>query len=291
LDSSQISSVISNTINEMFYKIFSSIDNSLYSVLDDLTFINSDILNDDYFIDIFGLSSKNGILLIANSLIFGYLIYYGFKLILSYLGVTQVERPIQFLLKLTIYSICINFSLFICDEIIYIISIISSSIRQVGEYLFNTEICFSNIIIKLNSVISINENIDIFSLDGIIKSLISISLLNLVINYAVRYVLVKVFVLISPFAILSLCNKNTSVLFNSWIKSFLSLTLVQVFVSIILLLIFSLNISSNSVLSKFILIGALFILIKANGYVKEILGGIGSDVNMGINNLKSMIIK
>jgi len=291
LDSSQISSVISNTINEMFYKIFSSIDNSLYSVLDDLTFINSDILNDDYFIDIFGLSSKNGILLIANSLIFGYLIYYGFKLILSYLGVTQVERPIQFLLKLTIYSICINFSLFICDEIIYIISIISSSIRQVGEYLFNTEICFSNIIIKLNSVISINENIDIFSLDGIIKSLISISLLNLVINYAVRYVLVKVFVLISPFAILSLCNKNTSILFNSWIKSFLSLMLVQVFVSIILLLIFSLNISSNKMFSKFILIGALFILIKANGYVKEMLGGIGTDVNIGITNLKSMMIK
>ena len=291
MDSSQISSVISTTINEMFYKIFSSIDNSLYSVLDDLTFINSDILNDDYFIDIMGLSSKNGILLIANSLIFGYLIYYGLKLLLSYLGVTQVERPIQFLLKLTICSICINFSLFICDEIIYFISIISSSIRQVGEYLFNTQICFSNIIIKLNSVISINEYIDIFSLDGIVKSLISISLLNLVINYAVRYVLIKVFVLISPFAILSLCNKNTSILFNSWIKSFLSLMFVQVFVSIILLLVFSLNISSNQMLSKFILIGALFILIKANGYVKEMLGGIGTDVNMGINSLKSMMTK
>lgn len=93
MDSSQISSVISTTINEMFYKIFSSIDNSLYSDLDDFTFINSDILNDQYFIDIFGLSSRNGILLIANSLVFGYLLYYSFKLLLSHLGVTQVERP------------------------------------------------------------------------------------------------------------------------------------------------------------------------------------------------------
>lgn len=291
MDSSEISSIISNTINEMFYKIFSSIDNSLYAVLDDFTFINSDILNDTYFIDIFGISSKNGILLIANSLVLGYLIYYGFKLILAHLGVTQVERPGQFILKIIIYSICMNFSLFICDQIIYIISLISSSIRQVGENLFDTKICFSTIITELNSIISINENLDIFSLDGIVKSLISVSLLNLVITYAVRYVLIKVFVLLSPFAILSLCNKSTSILFNSWIKSFLSLMFIQIFVAIILLLIFSLDISSDNIFSKFILIGAIFILIKANGYIKEMLGGISTDVNMGISNLKSMMTK
>lgn len=291
MNSSEISSIISNTINEMFSKIFSSIDNSLYTVLDDFTFIDSDILNDEYFIDIFGLSSKQGILLIANSLVLGYLIYYAFKLLLSHLGITQIEKPGQFILKIIIYSICMNFSLFICDEIIYIISMISSSIRQVGENLFNSKICFSELIVKLNSVISIDQNLDIFSLDGIIKSLISVGLLNLVIAYAVRYVLIKVFVILSPFAILSLCNKSTSILFNSWIKSFLSLMLVQVFVSVILLLIFSLNVSSNNTFSKFILIGAIFILIKANTYIKEMLGGISCDVNMGINNFKSMMMK
>lgn len=291
MDSSQISSVISSTINDMFYKIFASIDNSLYATLDDFTFINSDILNDDYFIDIFGLSSKNGILLIANSLIFGYLIYYAFKLMLSHLGVTQVERPGSFILKLILCAICMNFSLFICDKIIYLVSIISVAIRQVGENLFHTKICFSELIKQLNSVISINESLDIFSLDGIIKSLVSVGLLNLVVTYAIRYVLIKVFVFLSPFAILSLSNKNTSILFNSWIKSFLSLMLVQVFVSIILLLVFSLNFSSNNVFSKFILIGAIFVLIKANNYTKEMLGGIGSDIGIGISNLKSMMIK
>lgn len=272
MDSSQISSIISTTINEMFYKIFSSIDNSLYSILDEFTFIDSDILNNEYFIDIFGISSQEGILLIANALVLGYLLYYSFKLLLSHLGVTQVERPGQFIFKLLLCSICMNFTLFICDEIIYIISLISSSIRQVGENLFDTKICFSNLITKLNSIISINESLDIFSIDGIIKSLISVSLLNLVITYAVRYMLVKVFVILSPFAVLSLSNKSTSILFNAWIKSFLSLLLVQVFVSIILLLIFSLDISANNAFSKFILIGAIFILIKANSYIKEMLG-------------------
>lgn len=291
LDSSQISSIISSTINEMFYKIFSSIDNSIYSVLDDFTFINTDILNDKYFSNIFGSSSKSGILLIANALVFGYLLYYAFKLLLSHLGVTQVERPAQFILKLILYTLCMNFSLFICEEIIYLISIISSSIRQVGENLYKNPICFSELITELNSVVSINENLEIFSLDGIIKSIISVGLLNLVITYAVRYVLIKVFVFLSPFTILSLCNKSTSILFKSWFKSFISLMLVQVFVALILLLIFSLDFASGNTFSKFILIGAIFILIKANTYVKEMLGGISSDVGMGMGNLKGMMMK
>jgi len=291
LDSSQISSIISSTINEMFYKIFSSIDNSIYSVLDDFTFISTDILSDKYFSSIFGSSSKTGILLIANALVFGYLLYYAFKLLLSHLGVTQVERPAQFILKLIIYTICMNFSLFICEEIINLVSLISGSIRQVGENLYKNPICFAELIKELNSLISIGESLEFFSLDGIIKSIISVGLLNLVITYAVRYVLIKVFVFISPFAILSLCNKSTSILFKSWFKSFISLMVVQIFVAIILLLIFSLDFKTNNAFSKFILIGAILILIKANTYVREILGGISSDVSMGLGNFKSMIMK
>lgn len=292
MNSSEISSVISSTINEMFYKIFSSIDNNLYSSLDDFTFINSNILNDSYFSDIFGLTSTEGILLISNALIMGYLIYYAFRLLFSYLGITEVEHPSKFIFKLIICSICMNFSLFICDEIIYLVSLISNSIRQVGESLFDCKICFSTLITKLNSTLSINDNnLDIFSLDGIIKSIISVGLLNLVITYAVRYVLIKVFVILSPFAFLSSCNKSTSILFKSWIKSFLSLLLIQVFVSIILLLIFSLKISSDNIFSKFIIIAAIFILIKSNHYVREMLGGISSDVNLGLNNFKSIISK
>ena len=43
--------------------------------------------------------------------------------------------------------------------------------------------------------------------------------------------------------------------------------------------------------SKFILIGAIFILIRANNYIREMLGGIGFDVNMNMANLKSMMMK
>lgn len=292
MDSSNITSTISSSINYMFNNIISSIDNNLYSTLDDFTFINSNILNDEYFYNIFGVNNSNGILLVANSLIAGYLIYYSIKLILSRLEITEVERPFHFIFKLILCAICMNFSFFICDELIYFISLVSNLIRDIGENLFKTQICFSNLILKLNNILSNSENnLNIFSIDGIIKSLISLGLLNLVITYSIRYVLIKIFVLLSPFCFLSLCNKNTSILFKAWIKSFLSLLIVQIFVSIILLLIFSLNLKSNTISSKLILFAAISILIKANGYVREMLGGISTEASMSINNLRSSLIK
>lgn len=292
MDSSNVSNIIISTINNIFSQIFSSIDNDIYVILDDFTFINSNILNDNYFSKLFGSSSKNGILLICNALIFGFLLYYSFKLIFSHLGITESESPSKFIFKLIIFGICMNFSLFICEQIIYINSLVSNALRQVGENLYNFEICFSTLVQKLNSIISIDkDNLNILSLDGIFKTLISFGMLSLVLTYSVRYILVKVFILISPFAFLSLCTKSTSIFFKSWFKSFLSLLLIQDFVAIVLLLIFSLDLSPTNLFSKFILIAAIFILTKSNTYIKEIIGGISTDFSMGINNLKGMFYK
>ena len=71
---SNVSEIIIETINTILQNLFSSIDNSLYSILDDITFISSDILNDKYFDKIFGTSTSNGILLIANSLLIGFIL-------------------------------------------------------------------------------------------------------------------------------------------------------------------------------------------------------------------------
>ena len=54
MDQSNITQTILNTINYIFETLLSSIDNRLYGILDDLTFVNSDILHDNYFSKIFG---------------------------------------------------------------------------------------------------------------------------------------------------------------------------------------------------------------------------------------------
>ena len=98
LENSEVNIVqtITETINNLFSNLFSSIDNSLYSILDDLLFINSDILENKYMDKIFG-SSTSGLLLICNSLLLGFCIYYGIKLLLSYITFSEIQRPNQFI--------------------------------------------------------------------------------------------------------------------------------------------------------------------------------------------------
>ena len=43
-----LTDVIIKTINSIFQTLFSSIDNSIYSFLDDIVFINTDILNESF---------------------------------------------------------------------------------------------------------------------------------------------------------------------------------------------------------------------------------------------------
>ena len=89
-----ITQTIIDTINTIFENLFSSIDNNLYSVLDDITFISSDILHDKNFENIFGTNTTNGILLIANSLLLAYILYYAIKYLLSHLTFVRNRKSI-----------------------------------------------------------------------------------------------------------------------------------------------------------------------------------------------------
>ena len=165
-----VTETIINTINTIFENLFSSIDNNLYSVLDDITFISTDILNDSNFERIFGTNTTNGILLISNSLLIGIILYYGIKLLLANFTYTQVEMPSQFIFKLIIFGICMNSSYFIIGQLIGIVSNISQAIRDVGEEIFGKNICFQELITTINNTAAINTTtIDVFSMDGLLK--------------------------------------------------------------------------------------------------------------------------
>lgn len=282
---------ITETINNLFSNLFSSIDNSLYSVLDDLLFINSDILNNKYMDKIFG-SSTSGLLLISNSLIVGFCIYYVFKLLLSYITFSETQRPNQFIFKLVLCAISMNFSLFIIQIIINITSNISLAIREVGEMVFNKNICLTSFIQEINSNIYLeNTTLDLFTVAGLSKSLISIGLLNLAISYSLRYIMIKVFIFLTPFAFTSLINSSTAWIFKSWFKLFLSMLALQIIVPIILLIAFSIDFNSNDMFSKLIYIGSVYSLIKANSYIREFMGGLSTDVNIGLSGVRNLIGK
>jgi hypothetical protein len=284
-NNSNITSTIITTINTILENLFASIDNNLYTILDDITFISSDIINDSYFEKLLGTSASNGLLVIANSLLFGFILYYAIKLLFSHFTYNRIETPSQFVLKCIIFCICINSSYFIIEQVLNLTSYISLAIRGIGEDLFNKNICFSELILDINNFISIKtSSLDIFSLDGIIKATLTMSLLNLVFTYSFRYVMVKIFILLTPFAFLSLLLQSTSWFFKSWSRNLFSLLFIQVIVSIVLLILFSMDYSSGNLIVKFIYVGAIYSLIKANSFVREFIGGVSTSFTQNVNN-------
>ena len=280
-----ITQTIINTINSIFEMLFSSIDNNLYSVLDKITFINSDILTDKNFENIFGTSTSNGILLIANSLLLGFILYYGFKYLMSHITYQRVDSPFSFIIKIIIFGICMNFSFFILQFLLDLNSNISLAIRSLGKNLFGSELSFSELINKINTNISIDtSSLNIFSVDGLIKSTLSLSLLNLVFSYSFRYIMVKVFILLAPFAFLSLSLDSTSWFFKSWLKNLFSLLFIQIIVSLVLLILFSLDFSSSNLLNKFVYVGGIYRLIKANSFVREFIGGVSTNISQSVKS-------
>lgn len=158
-----------------------------------------------------------------------------------------------------------------------------------GEDLFGKEISFITFTNELKK--TLNNNSDIFSLDGILASTLYISSFSLVINFALRYVLMKILIVLSPFVFLCLINQTTEGFFKSWLKCFFSLLILQVIVAIILLLSFTLaKETSNELLNNILLVGAISALLKANQFVRELIGGLGINANIstGISSIKSM---
>ena len=70
----------------------------------------------------------------------------------------QTERPFQFIFKLFIFALIINFSYTICFGIINFTNLISSSIQELGKDVVHSSISFSELINKLNNKISISAS-------------------------------------------------------------------------------------------------------------------------------------
>lgn len=283
------SNTILSTINELFSSMFSSIDNSIYDALDKIAFIDTNIINSTQFEKLFGTSSNTGILVVANALLIGFLLYFAVRYLLSSFAIVESQNPYQFLIKLIMVGICMNCSFFVCEQVINLNSLISSAIREVGKSFLNYDICFTNLINISDSIIFIEENTsNIFSIDGIIKTVLSIGFLNLIFLYSVRYILIKVFILISPFAILTLCQRSTSPLFKSWLKCLISLLSIELFASLILIVAFSINYSSINIISKLLFMGSIFALTKINNYVRDFIGGITIDTYHSMTGMRAL---
>lgn len=282
LNQSDIVNIIIQTINTIFGNLFSSIDNNIYLNLDNLVFVDSSLISKSMFEKLLGGNGKNGLLYLVDSMIFGLALFYVIRYYYFNIIDTTVERPGQFFFKLLIFTLLVNSSYFLLEQFLNILSFLSLSIQEIGKDIIGHNIDFSELITTLNKVIvSDSTESNIFSLDGLIKSFVSVGLVSLLFSYSLRYVLLQVLLLFSPFSILSLISTSTSWIFKSWFKSLISLFLIQIFIPLILIVIFSVD--NNE---KILYVGGIYALMKINDFIKEMFGGISFTV---FSNVSSML--
>ena len=292
-NTSEIVSIVLEVINSICSNLLSSIDETIFPLLDKLVFIDSNIFSTGHkFNKLLNNSPSNGVLILANCLFTAFILYYAGRLIIANLTATQIESPSKFFMRAFLSGIAMNYSLSICKFLITTTSLISTFFCALGKNIFSKEISFETLLSLLDN--SNFGNVDILSLNGILSAVLSFSSFALILSFAFRYILVEVLIILSPFAILCTMNTCTTGFFKSWFKSLLSLLILQVIISIMLLIPYTLLKENNDVLfNKVLLVGSIMALLKSNQFVKEFIGGIGIGTNFqsGISGIRSLISK
>lgn len=282
------SEIILDILNNMFSSLFSSIDNTIYSLLDNIVFLDASSIITNSIENLF-FSDKFNLLILSNILIGCVFTYRIIRIVLSIYTSQDTELPYFYILKSVVIIICMNCCLFICEQILEINYLITQYLMELGKYLFDEQISFLSFSNIINSYISSTNEFNIFSIEGIIQSLVTFGSITLLLSYILRYILIKLLIICSPFAFLCLLHDNLHIYFYNWIKYLMLLLLTQNFICIALYLPHILDFD-NSLYSKFLIIGTILFLYQLNNYIKEFMGGFSISNNVGVSSsiLRSM---
>lgn len=281
-----LTELICDSVNSIFFKFFSSIDNSICSNLDNILFINSDMLNNFKFQQFFDENSPNNLLIIVNILIIGIVSFYAINYVVAHLIYSKVDSPYQFIFKCIIFISCSYSSFWLCSQAISFTSLITDIIKDIGYNITGNNINFATLIDSINSNLYTSLQIfDIFTFDGLIKFVFSIITVYILFIFSVRYIMCMFLILISPFAFLSLVNNKLDGFFKSWLKQYMEVLFIQIFVSLILITSFCVDFSYSDILSKINYISTLFIISKCNTNIKLIFSNIYNYSNNKLNDI------
>ena len=265
-----------NNLNIIAEKMFKSVETQVFKTLDEIVLIGTDILQNEPLKNIFYDNNVNGLIIIANSLITFFLIYYVLSNLICMYNGNKVPNIASYIIRLIFISLLVNSSYFICEQILNIFEIFTNSIDIFASELVNQKITFENL---KEVIVSINDfmNSDLLSLNGIIKGMISFGAVSVLINFAIRYVTVIFLIVISPFAFVSLASDISSEVFKTWIKLLSTNLFIQIIVKLLILIPIAYK-DTNNTMYKIILVGTIYLIYKINNFTKEIFLKFSSDI-------------
>ena len=269
--------IITN-LNYLLEKVFKSIEGEIFKTLDKLTIIGPEILKEEPIKKIVFENKVNGLVIIANTLILFFVIYYVFKQLIGIYNGNKIESIYVFIIRIIIVCIIVNFSYYICEEILNIFGILGESIDTYASDLINRKVTFENLkdsIINIENII----NTDLVSLDGIIKGIISFGSVSILISFSVRYVTVIFLIIISPLAFVCLSSNLTSGIFNMWVKMLIVNLTLQIGIKLLIFIPLAYK-NQNDIIYKIILVGTISLIYKFNIFIKELLARISNENNV-----------
>lgn len=269
---------ILDNINLISEKLFKSVENEVYKVLDSLIVVGPEILKSEPLKNICYTDKINGIIVIANALILFYAIYFAIKQFINLYNGEGISNIYKFIIRLVIITIIVNCSYYICEEILNLFNILTDSVDMFCKEISGKEATFENLKEAILNIEDFLDN-DLLSLNGLIKGVISFGSVSILINFAIRYVTIVFAILISPFAFISLSSNITTGIFKSWGKILIVNLLVQIIIKFIILIPIMYK-DIDSIMYKIILVGTIYLIYRINNFTNEIFSKISSDSNI-----------
>lgn len=281
----QSNQLIAN-LNEMCKALFNSVDKNAFKYLDELAFLDESKFKTGIELELIGNNIYEGIIGIAISILMGIALYYIVNYFIRKIINEEIENPYTFIIKSIIAGF---FIIYIKDIVLFVISvnnIITKEILNLTQTFFNQRVTFENILIKINETLYVQgEGFNVMSFDGIIKIYLVFGIINLIFEYSLRYVMIKIMFILSPIFVAFKTNRKTEYLYNNWVKGMFGLLFMQNIIAIILVISTRFITSPLILINKIIYIGMIYALIKVNVFIKEIFGGVSIEVQTPIKNI------
>lgn len=267
---------IINSLNTVSEKFFESIEGEVYTFIDKLIDITPDMFDKPPLKNLFFQSGVNGFILIANSLILFYIIYFIISKLISIYNGNKTASIYTFVIRLVIVTAFVNSSYYICKEIINLNNLLGVAINDFINSVSGKYATFENLKENILSIEDLMKT-DFLSLNGIIKGIISFGSISVLINFSIRYVTIIILFMISPFCFGCLSSELTIGIFKAWIKMFITTLLTQIIVKFVIFIPIIYK-SVNSQFYKIILVGSIYVLYKINNISRELFTKITSDI-------------
>lgn len=253
--------IVSN-FNNLLNTIYNSIENEGYVLLEKISDINNNIFLMSPLKAILAEQNVKFIDLIINTIAFGFVVFYFMKIVLLLYSDNLIENIYYFILKVIIVVLISKNSYSICKYIIDINFKYTVIVEDLLEEISGKHISYESLKKEILTLQDVFDSKNKLSLNGISESIIYFFILNMILIFSMRYVLVIICVILSPFFILMILNKETRKIFKLWVKIFLSSLLIQIINKIIIFI--PLTMDKKDELFTTVLIGTILLLYSVN---------------------------